>query len=89
MMTSACDTASGLQSSATIISNSTAITNLLRRISGQFSALFRRKAFLHQYTAEGMEESEFSEAETNMEDVISEYQSAEDALVDEKYVNEE
>ena len=54
----------------------------------QFSALFRRKAFLHQYTAEGMEEMEFSEAEANMEDIISEYQSAEDAVV-EQYGNEE
>ena len=84
MMTSACDTPPpGLQTSATIIANSTAINNLLRRISSQFSALFRRKAFLHQYTAEGMEEMEFSEAEANLGDVISEYQSAEDAVVDE------
>ena len=35
-----------------------------------------------------MEEMEFSEAEANLEDVISEYQSAEDAVVDE-YNNEE
>ena len=89
MMTSACDTAPpGQKVSATIIANSTAITGLLRRVSTQFSALFRRKAFLHQYTAEGMEEMEFSEAEANMEDVISEYQSAEDAVVEE-YDNEE
>ena len=89
MMTSACDTPPpGLQTSATIIANCTAINSLLRRISSQFSALFRRKAFLHQYTAEGMEEMEFGEAEANMEDVISEYQSAEDAVVEE-YDNEE
>lgn len=36
--------------------------------------MFRRKAFLHWYTAEGMDELEFSEAESNMNDLISEYQ---------------
>lgn len=38
------------------------------------SAMFRRKAFLHWYTGEGMDEMEFTEAESNMNDLISEYQ---------------
>ncbi len=36
--------------------------------------MFRRKAFLHWYTGEGMDENEFTEAESNMHDLISEYQ---------------
>merc|ERR1712126_310574 len=44
------------------------------RISEQFTAMFRRKAFLHWYTGEGMDEMEFTEAESNMNDLISEYQ---------------
>ncbi|CAG9817426.1 unnamed protein product [Phaedon cochleariae] len=48
-----------------------------------FTAMFRRKAFLHWYTGEGMEESEFSEAESNMIDLVSEYQQYEVAKVDE------
>uniref|UniRef100_A0A914RP96 Beta-tubulin n=1 Tax=Parascaris equorum TaxID=6256 RepID=A0A914RP96_PAREQ len=36
--------------------------------------MFRRKAFLHWYTGEGMDEMEFTEAESNMNDLISEYQ---------------
>lgn len=36
--------------------------------------MYRRKAFLHWYTGEGMDEMEFSEAESNMNDLISEYQ---------------
>ena len=36
--------------------------------------MYRRKAFLHWYTQEGMEEMEFTEAESNMNDLISEYQ---------------
>ena len=31
--------------------------------------MFRRKAFLHWYTGEGMDEMEFTEAECNMNDL--------------------
>ena len=44
--------------------------------------MFNRKAFLHWYTDEGMDELEFSEALTNVEDLISEYQIWQDATVD-------
>merc|ERR1719400_1034938 len=64
----------GLKMAATFIGNSTAIQELLKRISEQFTAMFRRKAFLHWYTGEGMDEMEFTEAESNMNDLISEYQ---------------
>ena len=40
----------GLKMSATFIGNSTAIQELFKRISEQFTAMFRRKAFLHWYT---------------------------------------
>ena len=37
--------------------------------------MFRRKAFLRWYTGEGMDEVEFTEAESNMtNDLVSEYQ---------------
>ncbi|KAF3858212.1 hypothetical protein F7725_011413 [Dissostichus mawsoni] len=69
--------------SATFIGNSTAIQELFRRISEQFTAMFRRKAFLHWYTGEGMDEMEFTEAESNMNDLVSEYQQYQDATADE------
>uniref|UniRef100_A0A4W5QMU8 Tubulin beta chain n=1 Tax=Hucho hucho TaxID=62062 RepID=A0A4W5QMU8_9TELE len=50
------------------------IQELFKRISEQFTAMFRRKAFLHWYTGEGMDEMEFTEAESNMNDLVSEYQ---------------
>ena len=59
----------GLKMSATFIGNSTAIQELFKRISEQFTAMFRRKAFLHWYTGEGMDEMEFTEAESNMNDL--------------------
>jgi len=36
----------------------------------QFTAMFKRKAFLHWYTAEGMDVMEFSEAENNTRDLM-------------------
>lgn len=64
----------GLKMSSTFIGNTTAIQELFKRISEQFAAMFRRKAFLHWYTGEGMDEMEFTEAESNMNDLVSEYQ---------------
>jgi tubulin beta len=60
--------------SSTFIGNSTAIQELFRRVLEQFSLMYRRKGFMHWYTAEGMDELEFTEAESNMIDLISEYQ---------------
>jgi hypothetical protein len=34
---------------------------MFKRVSEQFTAMFRRKAFLHWYTGEGMDEMEFTE----------------------------
>ena len=67
---------------ATFIGNSTAIQEIFKRIAEQFTAMFRRKAFLHWYTGEGMDEMEFTEAESNMNDLVSEYQQYQDATAD-------
>ena len=70
--------------SATFIGNNTAIQEMFKRVSEQFTAMFRRKAFLHWYTGEGMDEMEFTEAESNMNDLVSEYQQYQDATVEEE-----
>ncbi|XP_039962078.1 tubulin beta chain-like [Bactrocera tryoni] len=70
--TTVCDIAqSSLKLSATLSGNSTAIQELFKRISGQFTAMFRTKAFLHCYTAEDMDKVEFTKAEINMNDLVS------------------
>eukprot|EP00899_Mesostigma_viride_P015207 jgi/Mesvir1/23688/Mv18642-RA.1 len=56
---------------------------MFKRVSEQFTAMFRRKAFLHWYTGEGMDEMEFTEAESNMNDLVSEYQQYQDATAEE------
>lgn len=72
----------GFKMSATFIGNSTAIQELFKRISQQFSAMFKRKAFLHWYLGEGMDEMEFTEAESNMNDLVSEYQQYQEATAE-------
>ncbi|KAF6773374.1 hypothetical protein AHF37_07780 [Paragonimus kellicotti] len=73
---------SDVNEGSTFIGNSTSIQELFKRISEQFSAMFRRKAFLHWYTGEGMDEMEFTEAESNMNDLVSEYQQYQDATAE-------
>jgi tubulin beta len=72
----------GLDMSATFVGNSTAIQGVFHRVAKQFSAMLCRKAFLHWYTNEGMDEMEFSEAESNVLDLISEYQQYQEAGID-------
>jgi tubulin beta len=74
----------GLKMSVTFIGNSTSIQELFKRINDQFTAMFRRKAFLHWYTGEGMDEMEFTEAESNMNDLVSEYQQYQEATAEEE-----
>ena len=74
----------GLKMSATFIGNSTAVQEMFKRVSEQFTSMFRRKAFLHWYTGEGMDEMEFTEAESNMNDLVSEYQQYQDATAEEE-----
>jgi len=83
--TSICNVAPlGEGSGCSIIGNNTAIMEIFQRIQEQFSAMFERKAFLHWYTGEGMDEMEFTEAESNVIDLIAEYQQYFEATIDEE-----
>lgn len=85
MKTTFCDIApKGHKMAVNFLGNSTAIQEVFKRISDQFTAMFRRKAFLHWYTCEGMDEMEFTEAESNINDLCSEYQQYQDAVNDDE-----
>ncbi|EAS07233.1 tubulin/FtsZ family, GTPase domain protein (macronuclear) [Tetrahymena thermophila SB210] len=58
-----------------IISNYN-ICRHFEKYTQQYSQLFRRKAYLHYYLQEGMDEMEFTEAESNINDVICDYQAS-------------
>jgi tubulin beta len=82
---SVCDIApQGATMAATFIGNSTSIQEMFKRVADQFTLMFRRKAFLHWYTGEGMDEMEFTEAESNMNDLVAEYQQYQDAAPEEE-----
>merc|ERR1711972_821320 len=72
----------GLKMAVAFLGNTTAIQEMFKRVAEYFTAMFRRKAFLHWYIGEGMDEMEFTEAESNMNDLISEYQQYQEATVD-------
>ena len=64
----------GLKMSGTFIGNNTAIQSIFKRLVEQFTVMLKRMAFLHWYTADGMDEIAFYETESNINDLISEYQ---------------
>jgi len=79
---SVCDIApKGLQASGTFVGNSTAIQDVFKRINQQFSQMFKKKAFVHSYTNEGMDLLEFTESQSNVTDLIAEYQQYQEATV--------
>ncbi|XP_026820238.1 tubulin beta chain-like isoform X2 [Rhopalosiphum maidis] len=79
----------GFKMSGTFVGNTTAIQEMFKRVSVQFTAMFRRKAFLHWYTGEGMDEMEFVESEADMHDLVSEYQLFQEATVEELDIEDE
>ncbi|KAK9681950.1 hypothetical protein RND81_10G039300 [Saponaria officinalis] len=80
---SVCDIPStSLNMTSTFVGNSTSIQEMFRRVSEQFTAMFRRRAFLHWYTGEGMDEMEFNEAESIMNDLVAENRQYQDATAE-------
>jgi tubulin beta len=49
--------------SASLLANSTGIHSYLQQLSDKFSELFSKKAFIHRYIDNGMDEMEFTEAQ--------------------------
>ncbi len=81
-----CDTAApGVNMSGTYLANSTAILHVLQRLDQHFTALFRRKAFLFHYANDGLDEIELTEAQCNVQDLITEYQNLQGATNETKF----
>jgi tubulin beta len=74
----------GQGSGCTLIGNNTAIMDIFQRIQEAYSKMFNKKAFVHWYTGEGMDEMEMTEAESNVIDLIQEYTQYRDATVEEE-----
>lgn len=51
--------------------------------------MFRRRAFLHWYTGEGMDMIQFDEANLNLNDLINEYQQYQESTAKDDYEEDE
>merc|ERR1719456_1766280 len=73
----------------TNVVNTTALKEVFQRLATQFGAMYKRKAFLHWYKGEGMDEMEFQEADKNIRDLITEYQDKQDAQAEDDEESEQ
>ena len=59
--------------SAVMLANTSAISRTFEKITTKFDMMFCKRAFVHHFVSEGMEEGEFPEAREDLVQLIMDY----------------